>query len=158
MDFEGGERGSAMTWIGRHNSERKLRLSPLGAELAAETEAFFSGGYIKKLQSVGDPLPGWAWLNCLAHGELVDVQSLQTVAVAENDGQDGGEVSWESAQRVLASELLDLTDNDPVLLSRLQRRVLVPLELQMMRTEADRGLGAFELVQSSRAALRSSLS
>jgi hypothetical protein len=49
MDFEGGERGSAMTWIGRHNSERKLRLSPLGAELAAETEAFFSGGYIKKL-------------------------------------------------------------------------------------------------------------
>lgn len=147
-----------MTWIGRHNSERKLRLSPLGAELAAETEAFFSGGYIKKLQSAGDPLPGWAWLNCVAHGELGDVQSLQTVAVAENDRQDGGEVSWESAQRLLASELLDLTDNDPVLLSRLQRRVLVPLELQMMRTEADRGLGAFELVQSFRAALRSSLS
>ena len=94
----------------------------------------------------------------MAHGELGDVQSLQTAAVAENDRQDGGEVSWESAQRVLASELLDLTDNDPVLLSRLQRRVLVPLELQMMRTEADRGLGAFELVQSFRAALRSSLS
>jgi hypothetical protein len=68
---------------------------------------------------------------------------------------DWSEQTWKTAQGVLAKELLDLVDNNSGTLSRVQHSALVPLELQLMRTEADSGLTALELVQSTRAALRS---
>ncbi|MGD0943680.1 MAG: hypothetical protein ABR972_05315 [Acidimicrobiales bacterium] len=67
-------------------------------------------------------------------------------------------VAWRNAERVLANELLELVENDPDVLSRVQQTVLVPLEFELMRTAAERGLTAFELVQSTRTALRSSIS
>lgn len=64
------------------------------------------------------------------------------------------EESWRSAQNLLARELNELVGNDPGLLLEVQRHVLVPLELQLMRRD---GLTAFELVELTRSALRSSI-
>jgi hypothetical protein len=42
-------------------------------------------------------------------------------------------------------------------LSRVQRNVLVPLELRLIQREQESALTALELVQSTRSALRSSI-
>lgn len=147
-----------MSWL-RRLMNREQWLAPLEAVLAQETEAFLSGAYVDQRLHRKDAVPGWAWLNTLAHGQLDDIKPLHSSSLT------GGEVdeswmntTWRSAQRVLAHELLLVVDDDDETLTHLQQRVLVPLELRLIDAEEHRGLNEFELVQSFRAALRSSLS
>jgi hypothetical protein len=62
---------------------------------------------------------------------------------------------WGIARRVLADELLELVAGDAEMLAHLQEIVLVPLEFLLMHED---DLNAFDLVQFTRAALRSSIS
>jgi len=67
---------------------------------------------------------------------------------------DWSEETWWNAKRMLATELLELVDNDADMLARVQQRVLVTFELQLMNTEMGSTFSVFELVQFTRAALR----
>jgi hypothetical protein len=95
-----------------------------------------------------------------AHGDLRSVRLLGRPGAATRSARfaDWSEETWKTAQRLLANELLDIVSNDSAMLSLVQQTVLVPLELELMRTEATSGLTAYELLQSTRAALRSSIS
>ena len=125
------------------------------SRLISETEAFMAGEFAGRLRRLNAAVPGWARLNFLAHGDLQRLRLTRRLALAGRSRTlaDLTEESWASAQRLLARELMELVGHDPRLLADVQRRVLVPLELQLMEHES---LTAFELVQFTRAALQSS--
>jgi hypothetical protein len=146
-------------WFGQRKGEGRPVLA-VNSRLIADTEAFLSGDYADHLRRCSAVVPGWARLNSFAHGDLERLRQVERAFTAPRSAAvaDWIEETWRTAQQVLANELLELVDNDPEMLSRLQHTVLVPLELQLMHTEAESGLTAFELVQSTRAALRSTIS
>jgi hypothetical protein len=132
--------------------------NPGGASgLADEAEAFLAGTYASHLRSRGVTVPGWAWLNDFAHGDLrglCEVHRLLTARIPAS-GTELHEEPWVNAQRLLGRDIPGIVGNDAQLLSRLQDAILVPLELELMSSEAENGLTEYELVQSVRAALRS---
>jgi hypothetical protein len=123
--------------------------------LIAETEAFLSGDYASYLRSRRRGVPGWAWLNSFAHGELTVLRETQrlTHVLASVSGMAGAEKSWVQAQDILRRDLLTIVQDDPHCLKLVQQSILVPLELRLMELEANAGLTAYELVQATRAAL-----
>ena len=149
------------------------------AELVSETEAFLSGDALSLFQRSGRVAPAWAWLNALAHGDLDCIRRVRKVCTKESAAlsdlqEEAWTVSdpledswrevamrqedWRSAERVLTDELLELVEDDSEMLRRIQESALLPLELQMLDPEGRDALSPFELVQSTRAALRSILS
>ena len=127
------------------------------SRLIAGTEAFLSGDYANHLHRHSDRIPGWARLNTLAHG---DIDSLRRAEQSPSAGKptslaDLTDDSWRSALRILARELNQLVREDSDLLTHLQQHALVPLEFRLM---CEGSLTAFELVQLTRAAVRSSIS
>jgi hypothetical protein len=126
-----------------------------GSLLIAETEAFLSGDYASYLRSHRREVPGWAWLNSFAHGELTVLRETQrlTHVLASVSGMAGAEKSWVQAQDILRRDLLTIVQDDPHCLKLVQQSILVPLELRLMELEANAGLTAYELVQATRAAL-----
>lgn len=146
-----------MRWFGRPGGNGPH--SAAGSRLIVDAEAFLAGDFAGHLRSQDEIVPAWARLNNLAHGDLQSLRQARRAFVPTSSAAlDWTETTWRNAERVLANELLEFVENDPEVLSRVQRTVLVPLELELMRTEAERGLTAFELVQSTRTALRSSIS
>ncbi len=125
--------------------------------LIGETEAFLSGTYSGALRSRGLRVPKWAWLNSFAHGDLRDLHELHRLLInrVPVSGLDLHEEPWVNAQCHLGRAILGIVGDDSVLLSLLQRAILVPLELELIRLEEERGLTEYELVESVRAALRS---
>ncbi|HET9443366.1 MAG TPA: hypothetical protein VFO65_08575 [Acidimicrobiales bacterium] len=99
---------------------------PAARKLVAETERFLAGRYADDLTAVGLPVPVWAWTNLLAHGTLDELREIaprgDRVGVVPDE--------WPRARSFLASEILGLVDGG-VRLDRLQRMVLVPLELEL---------------------------
>jgi len=144
-----------MTWFGQREGRERL-LTAASSRLIADTEAFLSGDYANHLGRHGDAVPGWAQLNALAHGDLESLwRSLRPPTTRRRATSVVRiEEAWRSARKLLAGEILELVQSDPGTLSQVQRCVLVPLELQLMH-EGD--LTAFELVQSTRSALGSSM-
>jgi hypothetical protein len=142
----------------RRNNETPV--SAASYRLIDAAEAFLSGDYANYLRRRSDTVPGWARLNTFAHGDLESVRQVGQLFPATVPERFAGwsEETWKIAQRVLAKELLDLVHDDSGTLSRVQQKVLLPLELQLIHIEAESGLTALELVQSTRAALRSSTS
>ena len=134
----------------RGEAERPLKAAT--SRLISDAEEFLSGGYENHLGRHNDPVPAWARLNVLAHGDL---GSLRDIAeVVSNDWPEG---LWRTACRLLAQELLAVVRDDSAMLSRLQHATLIPLELYLMDAEVDQTVGPLELVQLTRAALRSSI-
>ena len=116
-----------MSWWRRKTSEAET--------LVRECEAFLAGNYLDRAEPTLDPPPPWAWLNLLAHGscdELVDARRR----LGAVDEADWWVRRWRGAQRYLAGEILDACHGDPGALRDLQRRILVPLELEL--TGSDR--------------------
>jgi hypothetical protein len=148
-----------MRWF-RQRKDEEEPVSAATYRLIDDTEAFLSGDYANHLRRRRDIIPGWARLNTLAHGDLESVRHVGQPFAGTMPARfaDWSEKTWKIAERVLAKEVLDLVDNNSGTLLRAQHTVLVPLELQLMRTEAESGLTALEVVQSTRAALRSSIS
>jgi hypothetical protein len=127
-----------------------------GSVLIAEIEAFLSGDYATYLRCRRREVPGWAWLNSFAHGELTTLReaqrSLQPLGAPSRLA--GAEKAWFQAQSIVGRDLLRIVQDDPQRLTLVQQSILVPLELRLMELETDAGLTAYDLVQETRAALR----
>lgn len=143
-----GNRGSAA-----HSFEAE------SSRLIAEAEAFLLGGYANYLRQRGATVPGWAWVNLFAHGDLHGIRQIRRSLTCRSAVafSNSSECYWRYAQWALAKELLKLVDDDPELLCRVQRAVLVPLEFHLIYIETYYGLTTLELVQSTQAALRSNI-
>jgi hypothetical protein len=148
----------AASWPGRR--DRRSRLSTSTSDrLIADAEAFLSGHYADGLRQRGEPVPGWAWLNRLAHGDLTQIgQVRRSLDMTPTGSSSWSEEAWRTAEALLTNELLELVGDDATSLSHVQRAVLVPLELELIETEPSIGLTALELLQAARAALRPSSS
>ena len=137
----------------------KVGERPLAAasfRLIADAEAFLSGDYANHLCRQRDIVPGWAWLNTFAHGDLRSLRrARRPQVIGPSAAVSPPAEEWGIARQVLADELLELVAGDSEMLAHLQEIVLVPLEFLLMHEE---DLTAFELVQFTRAALRSSIS
>lgn len=102
-----------------------------GPGLAQECEAFLAGRYAEHLDGLGCPVPTWAWLNGLAHGDLARVESLAAGRLKQLRRPRTGlwlASTWPSAVAFLAGEVLDLVRSGGADLDELQLRVLAPLE------------------------------
>jgi hypothetical protein len=95
--------------------------------LVDECTAVLEGRYAEHLRQTGSVRAPWTWLNLLAHGLLVD---LEQAAAAGRQGSTsvGG---WYAARAFLAGELLHAAP-DPRSLVELQRRALIPLEMELL--------------------------
>lgn len=93
--------------------------------LIADSEAFLTGRLAEALAERGEPVPVWAWVNVLAHG---DVQGLRRAA-ATIDGRHGSR-PWRHARSRLARRVLALACDEEELRT-LQAEVLAPLELDL---------------------------
>jgi hypothetical protein len=144
-----------MVWFGQHDQERPLTAA--SSRLVADAEAFLSGDYANHLCRKRDMVPGWARLNTFAHGDLRSVRRARRPQMIRPPSAivDPAAEEWIIAQQLLADELLELVDGDAEMLAYVQESVLVPLEFHLMQED---GLTAFDLVQFTRAALRSCIS
>lgn len=141
-------------WFGLRQGKERPSMGA-SSRLIADTEAFLSGEYASHLRRHGDTLPGWAHLNQFAHGDIETLcRARRPPSRRPATFADPPKEAWRTAHELLAGEILELVGIDPWLLSHLQRNVLVPLEFQLMHQG---GLTAFELVQLTRSALRSTL-
>lgn len=105
-----------------------------------DVAAYLAGRLVEYRSGRGRGVPAWAVLNKVAHA---DVDELAGLADGAGDGREPG---WLSAQRSLAADLL--AERDPPDVARIQRQVLVPLELWLIarsETETVSGRWAAEL-------------
>ena len=101
--------------------------------VAQECEAFLAGRYHEL--ALGDnwqTLPGWAWINPLAHAELSESERLAHLSPSRHDPL--GFLSY------LAEEVLLRADGNDRTLTRIQHDVLVPLEHALLRQETSSDL------------------
>ena len=93
--------------------------------LSDECAAFLAGRWADERDDPERPLPMWAWLNLVAHGDLERIRAT----AARTDGAPHGS---DQLQSVLASAVISAIPAGE--LTRVQRDVLVPLELERMST------------------------
>ena len=106
----------------RRATEVEVEFAASKVDLGLECAMFLAGEYGGYLESEGQPVPAWAWVNPLAHGTEDDLRRL--VADVPPKGSPGSMVAR------IAAHVLELLD-DPgqdVCLTELQRRTLIPLE------------------------------
>jgi hypothetical protein len=104
----------------------RVRRRSSSPALTDELVAIVEGRVVEYLVNRRMVVPAWAWLNLLAHGLEVDL-----IETAGNPRRRHQRSSWAAARRFLAAEVLDAAACEGSLLE-LQRRVLVPLELELM--------------------------
>lgn len=98
-----------------------------GHGVADECDAFLAGRYLELLERNDALIPQWAWMNVLAHGTVTD---LVQVSASDAAPRDRLTQAWADARGYLAAEVLDAARRAGSLLT-LQRRALVPLELEL---------------------------
>jgi hypothetical protein len=91
--------------------------------LVAESEAYLTGRYAHWRLARREAVPGWAWLNTLAHGSIDD---LVAMTAADSNNADLEELVADTAR-----ELLSLMKRTGVSLVVLQRSMLLPLETRL---------------------------
>lgn len=102
--------------------------------LVAECEAFLHGHLAEEIDGRAERVPVWAWTNLLAHGSETDLQAERRAPYRRVNASNE---RWRAARSYLAEEVSDLAEKDDPLIE-IQRKVLVPLELQLAaRSEAD---------------------
>jgi hypothetical protein len=145
-----------MTVFGRRAGANQP-FAAANCRIVADAEAFLSGEYCDRLRRCGATVPYWAQLNPLAHGDIKIIRRIRRQGATKvwPPYADRADQMWRMAQRILASDIIELVKSKPDLLSNVQRSVLVPLEFRLMQ---ERCLTAYELVEFTRDALRSSIS
>lgn len=91
--------------------------------LVEECEAYVQGHFLDLLKSGGQPLPGWVWINPLAHGTIADIRTLA----------DHHEPGPSRLVARVANEMLRRIESGEATLPNLQWRTLIPLEIQLAR-------------------------
>ena len=97
--------------------------SDCGRCLIVETRAFLTATAADEFARRGVDVPPWAWLNRIAHAEPETV--LHTALGPTSEGC-GGLIAF------LAREVVVTARGDPAGIADIQRRVLVPLELELL--------------------------
>ena len=116
----------------RQCGERRNRGTTAAAEAVARAcnsrsfspPAFFSGRYADYLTSHKLPIPAWAWLNGLSHGNGDEIRAL---AMSECTGPS-------AVIAELAAQIVTLMDTERLSPSFIQSRILIPLELRLAAT------------------------
>lgn len=111
--------GGIARWPGRRK-KRATDDATTAAVLVDECSAYVTGRFQNYLEWNRQPVPGWAWVNSLAHGDLLMVRRL-----AEATDRSGGP---QAAVREIARQVLRIVDEGHETLEDLQHRVLVRLE------------------------------
>jgi hypothetical protein len=101
------------------------------AALSAETEAFLQGRLVEHLAAAGRPVPAWAIVNKLAHASRHDLAELVDATASTDRQRDVRPPAWRVTQARLASRLVR-TSAEPNETSKLQRQLLIPLELSLI--------------------------
>lgn len=96
--------------------------APASSELAEQCELFLSGAYREYLEARGRPIPAWAWINRLAHGDRADFER----AAAMHNGDATAEALIAEIAAVALTRLQRGVD-----LETLQQNSLIPLELAL---------------------------
>jgi hypothetical protein len=120
------------------------------SELVDECSLFLNGTYALAMDSDGLPVPGWAWLNLLAHGSPAIVRGL---ADEEPTSVDRGDTRWRSATSLLAVELLAASERTGRSLGELQRILVFRLEVEPTEPAIANPAAPAELVQTVRGLL-----
>ncbi|HMD46314.1 MAG TPA: hypothetical protein VKG43_09150, partial [Acidimicrobiales bacterium] len=97
-------------------------------QLVEEVGAYLDGTALDLFCRRGALVPPWAWLNVLAHGSAraVEARARRHQEVFEPGG------SWGWAVGVLATEMLRAAGGDRAELGRIQREVVLPLEISLL--------------------------
>lgn len=90
-----------------------------------EAQAVLCGRAVEWFEEQNTRIPGWAWVNQLAHATPVRLRQLVTI------GHYGHPSSWDCALGASAAELVT-AGGSPAGILRLQREALVPLELDLL--------------------------
>jgi len=128
---------------------RRSDPTPTATQLAAEAEAFLTGRVRDALREQMEPVPAWAAVNVLAHGDL---DTLRRLAAGVASGESSPDI-WVEPLAVLAPQILMFANEEPASLRELQSEVLIPLEARVLALHETR-ISPSELVVSCRAALR----
>ena len=95
------------------------------SQLVKECETFLAGRYHElPTGNGGEALPGWAWINPLAHADHSELKRLAHLSAGHGDPL--------AFLSYLAEEVLLRTSGDDVALRRIQHDSLVPLELDLI--------------------------
>lgn len=98
-------------------------------ELVRECAGFLDGSLAHRRAAAGQATRGWEWVHALAHCDRRGLRRLagRSPLVHARDEEE----RWKEAVAILARQMLARSSSDPVVLERLQRRLLVPLELEL---------------------------
>lgn len=91
-----------------------------------EASAMVEGDYLEFLLAARQPIPGWAWLNPLAHRSVPRVVQMARTAAAGLDPE-----GWSGALSSLAAEMVRMGGTVEGV-ERIQRDALVPFELELL--------------------------
>jgi hypothetical protein len=112
----GGDRVTSRDWA--NEAAKKTALSV--AQLISESEAYVSGTFQDYLHESGRPVPAWAWINGLAHGDPSEIRRI-----AGCPDPSGGP---QAVVAHIAGQVLTRVERGPETLEALQHRLLIPLE------------------------------
>jgi hypothetical protein len=118
-----------MRW--KHRSASSQRRDDDG--VAREAEQFLEGLLLENAFTTGKEIPAWVWLSTLAHG---DEPTLIRVTEWFHD-HGGVRPEYDEWGRVLQYAAVQVLETSRIVgcaLSKLQREVLVPLELAIITT------------------------
>lgn len=122
------------------------------ATVVAGAEAFLSGTSARHLRRRRSDVPGWAWLNTLAHGD-----AFRIVEIASGCGPDrswrAGTRRWRQALVFIASQMLESSGGRPSAVGEIQMGVLQPLEERMMRGDPEAPRTPEQLVAAALSAM-----
>lgn len=102
-------------------------------EVADTAQSLLDGTLPERAGGRARRLPPWAWISALVHGDRHGLEQL-----ACRQGDRDAAASWAQAVGFLAGEVLDLAGGQDERLVDLQRRILVPVELDLL-DQAARG-------------------
>ncbi len=109
-------------WRHRHHCENEDNVVPASINL-------LEGGAVEVFRQSGQSVPGWAYVNALAHSRADKLTSLKTPSRFLHPS------GWDAVLAYLATELLTIAHGRLDEISFMQRADLVPLELDLLAGE-----------------------
>ena len=93
-------------------------------DLVQECEAFVTGRYYEVLLGQHQPVPPWAWINALAHGERCEVERIASLPPARPNSM--------AFLSYMACEVILHASTDDATLRLVQESALIPLEMELL--------------------------
>lgn len=142
-------RPSPVTRPGRFRRLARLRFARRARKQAREVvtagEVMLTGGAVDLLLEKG-PVPAWARLNRVAHGDGAQLRALASYHPIWTD--------WEGVTVLLATEVVEMAGDEPGGIVRVQRECLVPLELELLTPSHGERISPGRLLAEARERLR----